>query len=125
MVYLASVFKRKNNICSLKEISKKESISFDYLEKIISKLEKKGLVISKRGVKGGYFLARLPKKIKIGEIIKILEGTIAPVECLIKDKKERYKCPRQKTCKTFGIWKKIQDVLNSTFDSVTLEDLIK
>ena len=67
MVYLATAFGKKGKICSLKEISEKENISFDYLEKIISRLEKKGLVRAKRGVRGGYFLGRSPKKIKIGD----------------------------------------------------------
>lgn len=124
MVYLATVFERKNNICSLKEISEKESISFDYLEKIISRLEKKGLVGSKRGVQGGYFLIRSPKKTRIGEIIKVLEGTMAPVRCIAKERDKRYNCPRKRICKTLNVWKKVQDNLTSTLNSITLADLI-
>ena len=123
MVYLASVFGEKNNIRSLKEISQKENISFDYLEKIISQLEKKGLLRAKKGSKGGYFLKRSPKKISVGEIIRILESTMSPVKCLAKEK--RYHCPRKKTCKTVNVWKKVQEVLNSTLNSITLADLLK
>jgi Rrf2 family cysteine metabolism transcriptional repressor len=125
MVYLAIASGKKKKICSLKEISEKENISFDYLEKIISQLEKKGLLKSKRGAQGGYFLASPPKKIKVSEIIKVLEGTIAPVRCVAKEKKEKYNCPRKRRCKTFNVWQKIQDVLNSTLNSITLADLIK
>jgi len=123
MVYLASVFGKKNNIRSLKEISQKENISFDYLEKIISQLEKKGLVRSKRGIRGGYSLKRSPQKISVGEIINTLESTMFPVKCLAKEK--RYNCPRKKTCKTVNVWKKVQEVLNSTLNSITLADLLK
>lgn len=123
MVYLAGIF-GKDEPCPLKEISQKEDISFDYLEKIISRLEKKGLVGAKRGVRGGYFLKRHPSKIKVGEIIKTLEGTMAPVKCVALEKEERYCCPRKKSCKTFNVWQKIQDTLNSTLNSITLADLI-
>ena len=123
MVYLASVFGKKNNIRSLKEISQKENISFDYLEKIISQLEKKGLVRSKRGIQGGYSLKRSPEKISVGEIINTLESTMLPVKCLAKEK--RYNCPRKKICRTVNVWKKVQKVLNSTLNSITLADLLK
>lgn len=124
MVYLARDYK-KGNIYSLKKISQEEDISFDYLEKIISKLEKVGLVKAKRGVYGGYFLARKPSKISVGEIIKVFEGTMAPVRCVAKEKNARYNCPRKRICKTFSVWEKIQDTLNSTLNSITLSDLLK
>ncbi len=124
MVYLANVF-GKGRIYSLKKISQKENISFDYLEKIISKLEKAGLIRAKKGAGGGYFLARSPAKINVGEIIMVFEGTMAPVKCVAKEKKERIFCPRKKICKSFFVWKKIQDILNSTLNSITLDDLIR
>lgn len=123
MVYLASVFE-KDKFYPLKKIAQVEDISFDYLEKIISKLEKKGFVKSKRGVQGGYCLSRSSRKIKVGQIIKALEGTMAPVRCVALEKEERYCCPRKKICKTFNVWQKIQDTLNSTLNSITLADLI-
>lgn len=122
MVYLAR-FKDKTS--SLRVISEAEGIPFDYLEKIISNLEKAGFLRSKRGVSGGYFLALPAKEIRVGEIIKTLEGTMAPVKCLVKDKKKRYRCPKERKCKTRKVWKKVQDSLNSALDSMTLADLIK
>ena len=116
IVYLA---KCKDKICPLKLISKKEGISFNYLEKIISKLEKADLVKAKKGVQGGYFLAKKPSKIKIKEIIRALEGELTLVKCL------KYFCPKEKKCLTKKFWKKIQDSLNSTLNSITLSDLIK
>ena len=122
MVYLAHF---PDKICPLKVISKKEQISFDYLEKIISKLEKTGLIKAKKGVQGGYFLGRKPSKIKIGEIIRALEGNTSLVKCIAKNKKERYYCPMERKCLAKSFWKKIQDSLNSALDSITLADLIK
>jgi len=98
MVYLTM---SKKKICPLKEISKREGISFDYLEKIISKLEKAGLIKSKKGVRGGYFLAKSPKKIRVGEIIKVLEGEMVLVKCL------KYFCPKEKKCLTKNFWMKL------------------
>jgi len=120
MVYLARFPKQ---ISSIKTISENEEISFDYLEKIISKLEKASLIKSKKGVQGGYYLAKNPSKIKIGEIIRILEGDIALVKCISGQK--RCMCTRERECLTKSFWKKIQDSLNSALNSLTLKDLIK
>ena len=116
MIYLA---KNKNKVCPLKEISNREGISFDYLEKIISRLKKFDLVKAKKGIHGGYFLAKTPSKIKIGEIIESLEGKSNLVKCL------RYFCPRSKKCSAKIFWQKLNKAINSTLNSVTLADLIK
>ncbi len=110
----------QNKVHSLKEISKKEKISFDYLEKIACKLKKAGLIKSKKGSQGGYFLGRLPRKIKIGEIIRILEGEAGLVECTGK----QGSCPLKKSCSAKKFWIKLQNSLNSALDSLTLADLI-
>ena len=121
MIYLA---KAKKDICSLREISKKEGISFDYLEKIISKLEKVKLVAAKKGVRGGYFLTKRPEKIKVGKIVEVLEnGDISLVGCIGRRKK--YLCPKEKNCLSRKFWKILQESLNSTLYSTTLADLIK
>lgn len=116
MVYLAKAFLEKK-ISPLKKISEKEEIPFDFLEKIILELEKEGLVKAKKGVSGGYFLARNPKKITAGEIVRILEGGTAPVYCI--------GCARARSCMTKGVWNEVQVSLDSTLDSITLDDLIK
>ena len=116
MVYLA---KQKGKVSPLKEISKKEDIPFDYLEKIFSKLEKSGLIKAKKGVGGGYFLIRKPKKIRIGQIIKALEGELVLVNCL------RYFCPKEKKCLSKKFWQKLNNSINLTLNSITLEELIK
>jgi len=121
MVYLA---KHRDKISSLNLISEKEGISFDYLEKIISKLEKTGLIKAKKGVQGGYFLAKSPKRIKIGDIIRALEGDTVLVKCIAPIRKRGYRCPRERKCLTKNFWQKIQKTLNNVLNSITLADLI-
>jgi len=116
MIYLA---KNKDRICSLTEISKKEKISFDYLEKIFLKLEKAGLVRSKKGPLGGYYLAKNPKKIKIGEIISALEKNIFLVKCLDEI------CPQKSKCLAKNFWKKLNNNIQKTLNSITLANLLK
>ncbi len=124
MIYLAAASAKEKKICSIKEISDKENIPFDYLEKVVSRLERKGLLKSKRGAKGGYLLNRSADKISVGEVAAALEKTTAVVRCLASASREKYKCPKRKKCRAVGAWTKIQRALNAALDSVTLEDLI-
>lgn len=106
---------------SLREISEQEGISFDYLEKICSKLEKAGLVRSKKGIQGGYSLARSPKRIRVGEIMRVLEEKMILVECI----GNKGGCSREGSCKSINVWRKLQESMEKTIDSITLHDLIK
>jgi Rrf2 family cysteine metabolism transcriptional repressor len=124
MIHMAEASGKEKKICSIKEISDEEEIPFDYLEKVVSRLEKKGLVESKLGAKGGYFLSRSPKKISVGEVARALERTTTVVRCLSSSSKEKYNCPLRKRCRAIEAWAKIQDALNSALDSVMLKDLI-
>lgn len=117
MVYIA----QKNKICSVKEISEAEEISPAYLEKIILKLSKAGLIEVKRGTTGGYFLARPAEKITVEDVIKVLEKNTSLAPCV----NPIYKCPRRYLCPTKNIWEKIYDNINLTLQNITLKDLIK
>ncbi len=121
MVFLAKNYKEKE-FSSSKEISKKEGIPRDYLEKIMEKLKGKRLVRAKKGKGGGYILARSPGKIKVKEIVEILEKDSRLVFCLAKNKK--IICPREKDCLSKKVWLKIQKAINTALDSIRLEDLI-
>ncbi len=120
MVFLA---KNRKQIASLKMISQKEGIPFDYLEKILSKLEKADLINSRRGVRGGYSIVKPLSKIKASEIIQVLEGEISLVKCMTKIQKNY--CPNKNRCMAKKFWQKIQDALYKSFNSLTLADLIK
>ena len=117
MVYLAQC-RFKNKVCPLKKISQDESIPFDFLGKIVSKLRKANLVKAKKGIQGGYLLAKKPSKIKIGKIISALESEIPLVKCL------KYFCPMEKKCLAKNFWRKLNSAINSALNSITLADLI-
>jgi Rrf2 family transcriptional regulator, cysteine metabolism repressor len=114
MVYLA----KKNNkeFFSLKDISEKEAIPFDFLEKILSELEKIGLVKAKKGIQGGYVLAKKPEKITAKDIVDALENTTA-VDCSC--------CRKSRKCLTKNVWRKIDDAISKTLQSITLKSLIR
>ncbi len=113
------VLAKKREICSLRLIAKAENISFDYLEKIFSKLEKKNLVNSKRGPAGGYTLSRAPEKITLRDIFKAVEEEIAIVECIKK------RCPRDSSCSATSAWREVNKKIEESLSSITLSDLIK
>lgn len=106
---------------SLKDIATRQEISNKYLEQIISLLNKAGYLETARGNTGGYKLAKEPKEYKIGDILRVTEGDLAPIYCLTKDGE----CNRQKGCKTYSFWKGLDNVIKEYIDSRTLEDLIK
>jgi Rrf2 family protein len=105
---------------SLSQIAKEEKISLAYLERLIAKLKKAGLVRSTKGVKGGYVLARESKKITVKEIFEALEGTLAPYRCVGIGK---VMCASG-YCATRQVWQKLQEQIIKTLDAITLKDLI-
>ena len=105
----------------LRDISKRQEVSAKYLEQIVVQLSRAGLVTSTRGAQGGYQLARHPSEYTVGEILRITEGSLAPVACLAHDPVE---CPRAEDCITLGFWRGLYDVVNQYVDSVTLEELV-
>lgn len=106
---------------SLKDIAKNQQLSETYLEQLISPLRKAGLVNSIRGAQGGYELAKAPIDITVGEIIRTLEGPLAPSDCVLDDDPE---CGRAGYCVTRPIWEKIMDSINNVIDSITLQDMV-
>lgn len=106
---------------SIKTIAERQRISENYLEQIISLLKKDGLVNSTRGAKGGYSLAREPRQISIGEILRSVEGDLAPVDCYLTNKAKE--CSGSDGCVTKYLWKKISDSINEVVDNMTLYDM--
>ena len=106
----------------LTEIAERQDISVKYLESIISVLSKAGLVDGVRGKGGGYRLNRKPEEYSVGEILKLTEGSLAPVACL--DSKPN-KCERSESCKTLPMWEKLDEIICDYLNSVTLADLLK
>jgi Rrf2 family protein len=108
----------------VKDISRRQGISQRYLEQIFQKLKKAGIVGSKRGPSGGYFLIKTPESITIGEVIRITEGDITPVLC-VNPEDSHQPCERSKECVTQMVWDEAGKRLKEYFDSVTIKDLCK
>jgi Rrf2 family transcriptional regulator, cysteine metabolism repressor len=106
---------------SLKEVAQKQQLSETYLEQLIAHLKKAGLVTSVRGAQGGYELIRKPEEITVGEIIRVLEGPLAPSECVVDDEPE---CSKAEYCVTRLLWEKIMESINNVIDSITLNDMV-
>ena len=106
---------------SLKNIARRQEISERYLEHIMIVLLSAGLVQSTRGSHGGFSLAKLPKEIKLSQIIQAVEGSISPVACVDDPKL----CNRVDACVTYEIWKKLKKAMLEVLDSVTLKDMVK
>lgn len=107
----------------LKNIAEVQEISEHYLEQLIAVLKKNGLVNSVRGAQGGYMLVDSPRKIRVGDVIRALEGDLAPVDCI--NDSGGNKCSKENNCVTRMVWEKINDSINSVIDSITLEDMIE
>jgi len=106
----------------VKEISRRQGISQRYLEQIFQKLKKGGIVASKRGPSGGYFLNKKPEDITVGEVIQITEGGINPVLC-VNSEDSSQPCEKSGECVTQIIWNEAGKRLREYFDSVTIRDL--
>ena len=105
----------------LRDISRRQEISAKYLEQIVVQLSRAGFVTSTRGAQGGYQLARHPSEYTVGDILRITEGSLAPVACL---EHEPIDCARANECITLDFWRGLYDTINQYVDSVTLEELV-
>lgn len=106
---------------SLAWVARHQGISQDYLEQIAIDLRRAGLLESRRGVQGGYLLSRPPQAITAGDIIRALEGSILPVECVIEHKCSP--CSYEEECTARSVWEKVSNRLAETLDAITLADL--
>lgn len=107
---------------SLKDISSRQNITVKYLEQIVSGLNKSGFLLSMRGNNGGYRLAREPKDCNIGDILRTVEGSLTPIECVSGS--EGNPCPLSDSCSTLPFWTGLDKVVNDYINSYSLQDLI-
>ena len=106
----------------VKEIANRQGISEKYLEQIIAVLNKAGYVKSVRGAQGGYRLSKDPEDYTVGMILRLTEGSMAPVACLEEGADV---CERCDTCETLEVWKDIYAAVNQVIDGVTIADLLE
>ena len=105
----------------LAEIAKRQDLSAKYLEQLIILLKGAGLIRSARGRRGGYMLAREPERISVGEIVEVLEGSLAVVDCVI----EADLCYRSPECPTRDIWVSMTEAIRKQLYSINLQDILK
>ena len=108
---------------ALSSIAERQSISISYLEQLIAKLRKAGIVESTRGARGGYVLARPAEEISIGDILRALEGNLNPVDC--SELSGGPSCHASDICVTKYVWKRISDSINNAVDTLMLSELVK
>ncbi len=121
MVDIALMFEK--GAVPIREIAGKETISVAYLEQLLNRLRRSGLIKSVRGPAGGYVLSKRPERVSVRDIVAALEGTIAPVPCVAYKGIMAKKCGRSKTCVTKAVWTKLTKAIDECLASVTLKDL--
>jgi len=106
---------------SLKEIAERQAISKQYLEQIVSLLNTSSILRANRGKQGGYMLAKDPEQYTVGQILRITEGSLAPIACL---EDEKNLCERASSCKTLPMWEGLNRVISEYLDNFTLQDMM-
>ena len=109
---------------SLAGIAAEEDLPRAYLEQLVMSLRDAGLVTSTRGAHGGYELARRPAEIRMSEVLRALEGPIAPMICATDDPEHGTTCDRSARCTVNLLWVRVRDAIAGTLDSMTLADLV-
>ena len=112
---------QKKEYIPLKEIAQRQNISQKYLESIMTILSKNDFIEALHGKGGGYRLNRELGEYKVGEILRLIEGSLAPVSCLETGAKT---CERASECRTLPMWAKLDSMINDYLDSVSIEDLM-
>lgn len=120
LIYLAK--HNTGEYVSLKLVAEEEEISKKYLEQIVPILNKTDILITNRGFQGGYKLGRDASKIPVGEVLKLTEGSLAPVTCLSDN--GTINCPRNTYCPTLPVWQGLNKVVNEYLNSITIQDIV-
>jgi len=109
----------------IKEISLREQISTKFLEQILLTLKNAGLLHSKMGVGGGYYLARSAKEITLGQIFRVLDGPVAPIKCVSQMAYETCGCPDEETCGLRLVMGDVRNAIADILDNTSLADVTK
>jgi len=109
---------------SIAEIATKQAIPRRFLELILNELRQGGFVESRRGIQGGYLLAVAPADLSVGEIIRFVDGPLAPAKC-VGAQEEDCDCPMLGNCAFMDLWKRARDAVADVYDNTTFEDLLE
>ncbi len=110
-------------VAQARDVARQENIPVKFLEQILLSLKNAGLLQSRRGVGGGYALARPPDQITLGEVIRLLEGPIAPIGCASQTAPERCSCPEEATCGLRSVMLDVCNAISDIVDQITLADV--
>ncbi len=112
-------------VVQIKEISQREQISAKFLEQILLTLKNAGMLHSKMGIGGGYYLARTPKDITLGQIFRVLDGPVAPINCVSQMAYEPCGCPDEETCGLRLAMSDVRNAIADILDNTSLADVTK
>lgn len=112
---------REKGYIPMKDVAKRQDVSLKYLERILPALTKNNMIEGVQGKGGGYRLTRSPEEYKVGEILRLTEGDLAPVSCVAGDAAP---CDRLDKCRTISLWSGLNAVINEYLDGVTIADLM-
>ena len=123
LLILARDYQEDDSVVRIQEISTRQNIPKRFLEQILNDLKSAGIVESKRGVAGGYRLRRPPERVTLAEIVRHIEGPLAPVSCVSEKFYEKCSCPDESRCAIRSVMKETRDAIVAIMDRVTLAEL--
>ena len=124
MIDLAT-WEPKTHVVQIKDIAQREHIPAKFLEQILLTLKNAGLLHSKMGVGGGYYLARSPSEITLGHIVRVLDGPLAPIRCVSQMAYEPCGCPDERTCGLRLVMYDVRSAIASILDHTSLQDVLR
>jgi Rrf2 family protein len=123
MLVLARDYQEDDSVVRIQEISKRQNIPKRFLEQILNDLKSARIVESKRGVAGGYRLRKSPQQVTLAEIVRHIEGPLAPVSCVSESFYEKCSCPDESVCPIRGVMKEVRDSIVKLMEETSLADL--
>ncbi|MEE0022089.1 RrF2 family transcriptional regulator [Ruminococcus sp.] len=112
---------KEGGAISLHDVAKRQGVSKKYLEQIVPLLSKAGMLRSNRGYQGGYRLTKTPAEYTVGDVLRVTEGDLACVSCVLPGNND---CPREAECITKPVWDGLYQTVTTYLDSITLQDIL-
>ena len=123
LIELAIEYQRGNTVTLINDVAKRRGIPQKYLEQILLSLRNTGVLVSKRGVGGGYSLSRPPESISLGEIIRAVDGSLAPVSCVSTG--SHVDCPDESSCGLYSVMLEVRDAVSIILDNTSLKNVAR
>ncbi|NOR26136.1 MAG: Rrf2 family transcriptional regulator [Desulforhopalus sp.] len=120
ILHLSGIY--PDSTAQIKQIAESQDIPRKFLEQVLLLLKKGGFLLSKQGPKGGYFLARAPEEISVGEVVRFVEGPIHPISCIAEGFKEN--CSFASVCVFRDIWVEVEDAISAIIDNINFKELL-